>query len=244
MHNTQEFEDIVEQLRKKTELAKASITSITRQLDNSEAEWRSEYHKTGTWSSRSTGDATSEKSFLLDKRLTAYLRKKENLEAAHSQAIKMLKEKELGQCTFKPVLNLNSKVIVELSPRKFTPLHHPKVPKEPLTPEPGNSPKYPQISPISRALLEKQDRSAPVYERLQVLEQERRNRLEQQSREKMAEEEKLVTGAPKLSRNTMEIIRRRAQAGEIPSQSSGVVYRLGELEVRSQFSALRIRLIL
>ena len=228
MHNSQEFEDIVEQLRRSMELAKISFSKAR---DDSE-DWELYKHDSGTWSSLSTGDVSLEKSLILDKRLAAFLSKKEKLEAAHLQVVRKRVEKELTECTFKPARNSKSKDIIARSPPKSTPLHHPKVPKDPLTPEADTSPKYPQISPISRALVERQDRSGPVYERLKMLEQERRQRLEEKAREKLAEEEKSVTSAPKLSRNTVEIIRRRAQAGEIPSLCSGVVQRLGELEVR------------
>ena len=229
MNSSREFFEIVEQLRKSMELAKLSCA------DSPAWEGYDERVHQRTWSSRSTGDIHSERSFTSDSKLVAYLQKKEKLEEAHQQAIKRRAEKEMNECTFKPVRNSKSKELVAILPPKFSPLHHPKVPKEPLTPEVENAPRHLQISPVSRALAERQERSGPVHDRLQQLEQLRQERLREKKLEKEALEEKLVTGTPQLGRNSTEIMRRRAQAGKVAAQSSGVVQRLGEVEVMQPF---------
>ena len=242
MQTSQEFADIVEQLKRSIDMAQLSTFRNRKDIgntgngiqyqENNHEEWSTRNHE--EWSTRSAGEINSERKYISDRKLMEYLLKKEKLDAAHSMTVKMRQEKEMEECTFKPAVNSKSKEIVaEIAP-KFSPLHHPKIPKDPLTPEAEPSSKHPQISPLSRALAERQERSGPVHDRLQQHEMLRRKRLEELALEKQTREAESVTGVPQLGRNTKEIMRRRAHAGEVLSLSSGVVRRLGEMEVCAQ----------
>jgi hypothetical protein len=196
-----------------------------------------QYHKNNheEWSAKSAGEIELEHKYISEINLAEYLLKKKKNCSAHTMIVKIREEKEMKEGTFKPAVNSKSKKIVaEIAP-KFSPLHHPKSPKEHLTPEIDHpSMHHPQISPLSRALAERQERRGPVHDRLQQHEMQRRKKLEELALEKQAREAESVTGMPKLGRNTNEIMRRRSYAGEILALSSGVVRRLGEIEVRAQ----------